>query len=110
VEEVRKLKELPGGDIGISGSVSLVQSLLKHGGIDPPRLQVHPVAFGTAGRKPLFAGLDKTDLRLVGTTVLDSRVDALTTSRAVEMATGDRLRPAFVLYEGFTALDLVGPL
>jgi hypothetical protein len=26
--------------------------LLKHGGIDPPRLQVHPVAFGTAGRKP----------------------------------------------------------
>jgi dihydrofolate reductase len=77
VKEIPKLKEQHSGDIGISGSISLVQSLLKHGVIDRLRLQVHPVALGTAGRKPLFEGFNQTNLRLVGTNVLDARVVAL---------------------------------
>lgn len=76
-EEITKLKQQPGKDIAISGSVNLVQALMKLGLLDELRLQVHPVALGSDGRKPVFEGVEKTNLNLVQATVLDSRVVAL---------------------------------
>lgn len=72
--EIPKLKQQPGKDIGIGGSVALVQSLLKLGLLDRLRLQVYPVALGSTGTKPVFEGLDRTTLQLVDSRVLDGQV------------------------------------
>ena len=72
--EIPELKKQPGGDIGIGGSVELVRSLLQLGLIDRLRLQVYPVALGATGTKPVFAGFDRTRLRLAESRVLDGRV------------------------------------
>jgi dihydrofolate reductase len=42
-EEIRKLKQQPGGDIRIIGSATLVQSLMKENLIDEYWLMVHPL-------------------------------------------------------------------
>ncbi|HEY7488987.1 MAG TPA: dihydrofolate reductase family protein [Streptosporangiaceae bacterium] len=52
-EEIRKLKEQPGGDIGTTGSVTLIRSLLAEGLIDEIKLLVHPIVVG-GGRLRLF--------------------------------------------------------
>jgi dihydrofolate reductase len=49
-EEIAKLKQGEGGDIAISGSGSLVRSLLKDGLVDELRLMVHPVVVGSGKR------------------------------------------------------------
>ncbi len=49
-EEIAELKRQPGGDISISGSGTLVRSLLKDGLIDELRLMVHPVVVGSGKR------------------------------------------------------------
>jgi dihydrofolate reductase len=49
-EEIAGLKRQTGGDISISGSGTLVQSLLKDGLIDELRLMVHPVVVGNGKR------------------------------------------------------------
>jgi dihydrofolate reductase len=72
--EIPKLKQQPGKDIGIWGSVALVQSLLKLGLLDRLQLQVYPVVLGTTGTKPIFEGFDRTTLRLVDSKVLDGQV------------------------------------
>jgi dihydrofolate reductase len=43
VEFVTKLKEQPGEDIGVHGSIALTQSLLAHGLVDELRLVIAPV-------------------------------------------------------------------
>ena len=50
---VRKLKESSGGDIGVHGSIRLVQSLLKDGLVDELVLYVMPAA-GGQGLRRLF--------------------------------------------------------
>lgn len=50
LEEVRQLKQVPGGDIGLVGSATLVQSLIQADLIDEFRLMVHPVALGSGKR------------------------------------------------------------
>jgi dihydrofolate reductase len=72
--EIPKLKQQPGADIGIGGSVELVRSLLALGLLDRLRLQVYPVALGATGTKPVFEGLDRTGLTLVDSKVLDGQV------------------------------------
>jgi dihydrofolate reductase len=72
--ELPKLKQQPGKDIGIWGSVALVRSLLRLGLLDRLRLQVYPVALGTTGTKPVFEGFDRTPLELVDSRVLDGQV------------------------------------
>jgi dihydrofolate reductase len=72
--EVPRLKQRPGKDIGIWGSVALVRSLLQLGLLDHLRLQVYPVALGTTGTKPVFEGFDRTTLELVNSRVLDGQV------------------------------------
>ncbi|HTT14821.1 MAG TPA: dihydrofolate reductase family protein [Thermoplasmata archaeon] len=52
VDGLRKLKSQPGGDIGVTGSVGLVQSLATSGLIDEYRLVTFPIVFG--GGRRLF--------------------------------------------------------
>ena len=55
---VRDLKAMPGGDIGVHGSITLAQSLLAADLVDELQLVVGPV-FGLGGRR-LFQSADKT--------------------------------------------------
>jgi dihydrofolate reductase len=64
---VRDLTALPGGDIGVHGSITLAQSLLEADPVDELRLVVGP-AFGFTGR-PLFATIGQVRrLELLSTT------------------------------------------
>jgi dihydrofolate reductase len=63
VEEVATLKRQPGRDIGMSGSGTLVQSLLNEGLIDELNLLIYPVVLGRGKR--LFPGGFNRTLKLV---------------------------------------------
>ncbi|GIM87272.1 dihydrofolate reductase family protein [Salinispora arenicola] len=69
-EYVRTLKERPGGDIGIHGSIRLAQALLAADLVDELRLVISPVVLGT-GRRLLGDGDEQLRrwnlLRLEGT-------------------------------------------
>ena len=52
VDDVRRLKEQPGGDILTSGSADLVDTLMEHDLIDEYRIAVYPVVL--ASGKHLF--------------------------------------------------------
>jgi len=54
VEEIRKLRAQPGKDLLLSGSGTLVRSLIPHDLIDEFRLMVHPIVLGRGKR--LFLG------------------------------------------------------
>ena len=74
---VSKLKQQPGKDISISGSATLVRSLLSGGLIDELRLMVHPVVLGSGGR--LFEnGTGQTPLELVESKTFSTGVLDLT--------------------------------
>src|SRR5918993_513760 len=49
-EAITRLKRQPGKDIGITGSVTLVQSLLREDMLDEHGLMVHPVVVGSGKR------------------------------------------------------------
>jgi dihydrofolate reductase len=63
VEAVTALKREPGGDIGMSGSVSVVRQLLAAGLLDELHLLVHPIAVRKGLR--LFDEGEPIPLRLV---------------------------------------------
>jgi class 3 adenylate cyclase/dihydrofolate reductase len=50
VEQVRALKEQPGGDILLIGSADLVDALLRHDLIDELRIALYPVVLGSGKR------------------------------------------------------------
>ena len=54
VEEIKKLRSQPGKDLLLSGSGTLVRSLIPHDLIDEFRLMVHPIVLGKGKR--LFHG------------------------------------------------------
>lgn len=62
VDGVTALKNEPGGDIAVSGSVSVVRQLLAAGLLDELHLLVHPIAVGAGMR--LFDG-SRLPLRLL---------------------------------------------
>lgn len=74
-QAVAALKQRPGKDIGMSGSATLVRSLLGLGLVDELRLLVHPVVVGSGAR--LFENgigqvpLELTASRTFATGVLD---------------------------------------
>jgi dihydrofolate reductase len=74
-EAVTELKANPGKNIGMSGSATLVRSLLGHGLVDELRLLVHPLVVGSGGR--LFengtmpVSLELVDSRTFSTGVVD---------------------------------------
>lgn len=74
---IRALKEQPGKDIGMTGSVTLVRSLLQEGLLDELNLMVHPIALGTGRR--LFDDLGgEITLKLADSRTFGSGVVSLT--------------------------------
>lgn len=55
--EINRLKQREGKNINISGSVTLIRSLLRDGLLDELRLQLFPVVVGSGAR--LFEGYDE---------------------------------------------------
>ena len=64
--EVAKLREEPGGDILVNGSVQLVQTLIENDLVDELRLMVFPVVLGT-GKRLFTEASDSTPFRLADT-------------------------------------------
>jgi dihydrofolate reductase len=74
--ELAKLKQQPGKAITVSGSATVVRSLLRDGLLDELRLMIHPVVVGRGGR--LFEdGLEST-LELVDSTMFTTGVVSVT--------------------------------
>jgi dihydrofolate reductase len=77
VEELTRLKQQPGKNIGITGSGTLVASLLRAGLLDELRLLVHPIVVGKGKR--LFATEDEArGLRLADAQTFSTGVLYLT--------------------------------
>jgi dihydrofolate reductase len=76
-EEISRLKEQPGKDISISGSPTLVQSLLQDGLLDELRLMVHPIVVGS-GKRLFEDGGDQKALELVDSETFSTGVLYLT--------------------------------
>ncbi len=64
-EAIHTLKQQTGGEIGITGSATLVQSLMQADLVDEVRLFLHPIVLGTGKR--LFAGEHRSRLNRVKT-------------------------------------------
>ena len=77
VEELTRLKQQPGKNIGVTGSGTLVASLLRAGLLDELRLLVHPIVVGKGKR--LFATEDQPQgLRLADAQTFSTGVLYLT--------------------------------
>jgi dihydrofolate reductase len=86
-EAVARLKERPGGEIQVTGSGDLIQTLMEHDLVDEYRLWVFPVVAG--GGKRLFArGALPAALRLVDTKTSSTGVAIHTYERAGELQCG----------------------
>ncbi|MFF3657416.1 dihydrofolate reductase family protein [Streptomyces olivochromogenes] len=71
-DEVRALKEQPGGDLGLGGA-DLAAAFLRHDLVDEFRVYVHPVLIGRG--KPLFPeSHTPTDLRLAESRIFGNGV------------------------------------
>jgi dihydrofolate reductase len=87
--EVAKLKQEPGKDMVIWGSLSLAQSLTNEGLIDEYQLIVCPVVLG--GGKPLFRDtVDSFDVKLLNTKSFDRGAVLLAYAHAREPASSMR--------------------
>ncbi|MBO0790713.1 MAG: dihydrofolate reductase [Ktedonobacteraceae bacterium] len=72
-EEIRGMKQEPGRDIVIYGSLSIVRTLMQFGLIDEYQLLVHPVVLGSG--KPLWPNMkEKMALKRVQTQMFPSGV------------------------------------
>src|SRR3954468_21213820 len=80
VEAVTALKSEPGGDIGMSGSVSIVRQLLEAGLLDELHLLVHPIVVGKGMR--LFDEGESIPLRLLSSQTFETGVLYLVYARA----------------------------
>ena len=76
-EEITRLKQQPGKNIGVAGSPTLVRSLLQDDLLDELTLMIHPVVVGR-GKRLFKEGSDLKRLQLVG---------SQTTSTGVVIAT-----------------------
>lgn len=73
MDEVRRLKQQPGGSIGMTGSSTLVRSLLREGLLDELHLLVHPVVVGK-GKRLFTEDGEQLGLELVDARPLDKGV------------------------------------
>jgi dihydrofolate reductase len=76
-EEVTRLKQQPGEDISITGSGTLVRSLLADDLLDELRLMVHPIVVGS-GKRLFEDGSDQKALKLVDSKTFGTDVVYLT--------------------------------
>jgi dihydrofolate reductase len=72
VDEFRKLKEQPGGNILMDGSSVLHQTLAENDLVDEYALHVYPLVLGNGKR--LFAGGKRVNMKLVDSKVLPTGV------------------------------------
>jgi dihydrofolate reductase len=73
VDEIAKLKQQEGGDIGVTGSATLVQWLLREGLLDELHLLVHPITLGS-GKRILDEKAGKVPLKLIESRTLPNGV------------------------------------
>jgi dihydrofolate reductase len=76
-EEIAKLKQQPGKNIGVSGSPSLVRFMLQNDLLDELTLMIHPVVAGS-GKRLFEGGIDLKRLKLVDTKTTKTGVSVLT--------------------------------
>jgi dihydrofolate reductase len=74
-DEIRKLKQQPGGDLLVAGSAELVQFLIKNQLVDRYHLLVYPIVVGKGKR--LFQDGTDTKLKLIETKLFGSGVVAM---------------------------------
>ena len=86
-EEIGRLKQQPGKNIGITGSATLVQSLLQDDLLDELGLMVHPVVLGS-GRRLFEDGGHPKELKLVDSKTFSTGVVSLTYQPAGKEAGG----------------------
>jgi dihydrofolate reductase len=75
--EIAKLKVLPGQDILVAGSRTLIQTLMAHDLIDEYRLMVFPIVLGS-GKRLFGESSDSRTLKLTDSRTLDSGTLILT--------------------------------
>ena len=80
-EEVRAMKEQPGGDL-VLGGATLAAEFERHGLVDEYRLYVHPVVLGRG--RPLFPPDRRLRLRLAETRTFGNGVVLLRYARAAD--------------------------
>lgn len=73
VEELARLKQQPGKNISITGSGTLVRSLLNAGLLDELHLLVHPIVVGH-GKRLFTDDSDQKGLKLIESATFDSGV------------------------------------
>ncbi len=76
-EEITRLKQQPGKNIGVAGSPTLVRSLLQSDLLDELTLMIHPVVVGS-GKRLFKDGGDLKKLNLVNTETTRTGVVILT--------------------------------
>jgi dihydrofolate reductase len=81
VDQVAKLKDQPGKDIAISGSITLVGSLLREGLLDELSLLLEPIVLGK-GKRLYEDAANPVGLQLVESRTLDNGVLSLRYQRA----------------------------
>ena len=87
VEDIEKLKNSDGSDLLVSGSGTLVQTLLKHDLVDELWLLIHPLTLGT-GKKLFDNGTIPAAFSLIESTATPSGVIVANYKRAGEVKTG----------------------
>ena len=87
VEDIEKLKNSEGSDLLVSGSGTLVQTLLKHDVVDELWLLIHPLTLGT-GKKLFDNGAIPAAFSLIECTATPSGVIVANYKRAGEVKTG----------------------
>lgn len=70
-DQIAALKDQPGGEIAVHGSISLVNGLLEADLIDELRLMVHPIVLGS-GKRLFGEHADAHTLKLAEARALDS--------------------------------------
>ena len=81
VAEIAGLKQGPGKNIGMTGSATLVSSLLREGLLDELHLFVFPVVLGS-GKRLFAAPGGKLPLKLTGSATFETGVVQLTYAKA----------------------------
>ena len=87
VEDIEKLKNSDGSDLQVSGSGTLVQTLLKHDLVDELWLLIHSLTLGT-GKKLFDNGTIPAAFGLIESTATPSGVIVAHYKRAGEVKTG----------------------
>lgn len=73
IDELERIKKLPGRNISITGSITLTRTLLRAGLIDELHLMIHPIVLGT-GTRLFDENTGRLPFKLVDSTTFRSGV------------------------------------